>query len=221
MTLRIPVVGTLALLLSACATSKPATRSARDDLPPPAREGRAGAKVPGAGPVAPSAERPLTGPQHDEAVQRAIATARGLLGQREILVEGSRYGDDCAALVRAALVRAGTALPGDATTAARLHAVARDRALLRRGAPSPGDVLFLSDRPGGPPAHVGIVELVSDDGTATVLHRTDRGVARLRVNAAHPWTLRNDAGRYLNDPLVTGGGRIPAGRLFVAWAALY
>jgi hypothetical protein len=82
-------------------------------------------------------------------------------------------------------------------------------------------VVFLADRPGGGPAHVGIVETVGADGTATVLHRTGRGVARLRVNAEHPWTLKGDRGRIVNDPLVTGSGRVPAGRLFVAWASLY
>ena len=58
------------------------------------------------------------------------------------------------------------------------------------------------------------------DGTARVLHRTGRGVSRLRVNASHPWKLKGDDGRLLNDPLVSGGGRVPAGRLFVAWASL-
>jgi hypothetical protein len=154
-------------------------------------------------------------------VRTAIETARGLLGQREIALGVDRFGDDCAALVRAALSRAGSPLPPGTLTAGALHALARQRSLLRKGAPEAGDVVFLADRPGGSPVHVGIVETVGTDGTAMVLHRTGRGVARLRINAAHPWTLRGDRGRLLNDPLVTGAGRVPAGRLFVAWASLY
>jgi cell wall-associated NlpC family hydrolase len=214
---RTPVPTALLLLLSACASS---ARSARHDLPPPAREIRTGARDPGAGSVPPL---PAPAPVRDReaAVRAAIETARGLIGQREIAVGVDRFGDDCVALVRAALSRAGAPLPSGTTTAAALHALARQRALLRRGAPEPGDVVFLADRPGGSPAHVGIVEAVGADGTAMVLHRTGRGVARVRINSAHPWTLRGDRGRLLNDPLVTGAGRVPAGRLFVAWASLY
>lgn len=215
---RTPLPAALALLLSACAT---APRSARPELPPPAREIRAGAPVPGAGSVPPSSPPPAAGRPREGAARAAVETARALLGQREITVGGDRFGDDCVALVRAALTAAGSPLPPGATSVGTLHAAARTRGLLRRGAPAAGDVVFLSDRPGGAPAHVGIVEVVGADGTAIVLHRTGRGVARLRVNAARPWTLKGTGGRLLNDPLVTGSGRVPAGRLFVAWAALY
>ncbi|MGC3999005.1 MAG: hypothetical protein QM767_16800 [Anaeromyxobacter sp.] len=61
---------------------------------------------------------------------------------------------------------------------------------------------------------------MTSDGTALVIHRTERGVARLRVNAAQPWKLKTDGGRALNDLLVVGGGRLSAGRLFVAYATL-
>lgn len=205
----------LALLLAGCVT---AGATARPELPPPAREIRVGAREPGAGSVLPSTATPR--PAHEQAIRATIEAARGFLGQREISVDGKRYGDDCIALVRASFDHAGVPLPASATTVQALHVVARERGLLRRGAPSPGDVIFLSDRPGGAPAHVGIVESVGDDGTALVLHRTGRGVARLRLNASHPWKLKGEKGRLLNDPLVTGAGRVPAGRLFLAWASL-
>jgi hypothetical protein len=80
--------------------------------------------------------------------------------------------------------------------------------------------VLLSDRPGGPAEHVGLVESVSPDGTALVLHRTGLGVLRVRVNGVSPWKLRTDSGRALNDLLVVGGGRVPAGRLLVAYATL-
>lgn len=204
----------LALLLPACAA---APRISRPDLPPPAQETRAGVRTPDAGAVPPVS---TAGVPHDATVRTAIETARGLVGQREISVDGTRFGDDCAALVRASFARAGAPLPAGAKSVTALHHLAQERRLLRRGAPTPGDLIFLADRPGGSPAHVGIVESVAGDGTAMVLHRTERGVARLRVNAEHPWKLRSDKGRLLNDPLVTGAGRIPAGRLFVAWASI-
>jgi hypothetical protein len=207
----------LALVLPACAA---APRISRPALPPPAQELRAGVRDPDAGPVPPVSAVSSARSPHDATVRTAIETARALVGQREISVDGTRFGDDCAALVRASFARAGAPLPAGATSAGALHHLARERRLLRRGAPSPGDLIFLSDRPGGAPAHVGIVESVTADGTAMVLHRTGRGVARLRVNAEHPWKLKSDEGRLMNDPLVTGAGRVPAGRLFVAWASL-
>lgn len=142
-----------------------------------------------------------------------------LVGQRDIVLGGVRYGDDCAALVRAAFEEAGDALPAG-TDARALHALAAARQALRRGSPAPGDLVFLAARPGGPAEHVGIVESVSPDGTALVLHRSERGVLRLRVNAARPTTARGPTGRALNDLVVVGRTRIPAGRLLVGFATL-
>ncbi len=212
----------VAALAAGCATGK--ARTAKP-LPPPAWESRAGARQPGAGPAsvpataaAPRAQA-RSGPR-DAAVRRALSTASGLVGQKEIVVDGVRYGDGCAALVRAAFEEAGRPLPAGATDVAALHALARREGALRRGKPAPGDLVFLSDRPGGLPEHVGMVERVGEGGTATVLHRTGRGVVRLRVNAAQPWKARGDDGRILNDVLVVGGGRVPVGRLLVAYATL-
>ena len=208
----------------------------REPLPPPATATRAGARDPGVGPEAPARPaasaadlaRPATAPaqgrrppsQHDLAVRRAIETASSLVGQREIVVAGVRWGDGCTALVRAAYAEAGAPLPARALDARTLQAFARDRAGIRRARPAPGDLAFLSDRPGGPAEHVGLVETVSADGTALVLHRTDQGVLRVRVNASQPWKLKADTGRAVNDLLVVGGGRVSAGRLLVAYATV-
>jgi hypothetical protein len=40
------------------------------------------------------------------------------------------------------------------------------------------------------------------------------------VNVARAWTVRGDDGRALNDVLVVGGGKLPAGRLVVGFATL-
>ncbi|HEY6003139.1 MAG TPA: NlpC/P60 family protein, partial [Anaeromyxobacter sp.] len=144
----------------------------------------------------------------------------GLVGRREIVVSGVRYGDGCVALVRAAFAEAGEPLPASAADAPSLLAVARERGAVRRSRPAAGDLVFLSDRPGGPAEHVGLVASVGEDGTALVLHHTERGVARLHLNAGQPWKARTESGKALNDVLVVGGGRVTAGRLLVGWATL-
>jgi cell wall-associated NlpC family hydrolase len=157
---------------------------------------------------------------HEAAVHRAVAAAGGLVGHRDIVVDGVRYGDGCAALVRAVFDEAGRPLPAGVTDVPGLLLLARREGALRRGKPSPGDLIFLADRPGGQPEHVGLVERVGGGGTLTVLHRTARGVLRLRVNAGQPWKARDLDGKVLNDLLVVGGGRVPVGRLVVAYATL-
>jgi hypothetical protein len=232
----------LGLLVMACAPRAHVAR--RDPLPPPAPANRAGTREPGAGPTAgfspaasqreveriPPREIERTAPRpvqarrppapRDVAVRRAVESAAALVGHRDIVVDGVRWGDGCAALVRAAYASAGTPLPASAAEPRAIHAFAKDRARVRRGKPLPGDLVFLSDRPGGPAEHVGLVESVGSDGTALVLHRTDHGVLRVRVNGAQPWKLKGESGRAMNDVLVVGAGRVSAGRLLVAYATL-
>ena len=165
---------------------------------------------------------PPASPHHADtaAARRAVEAARSLAGQKEIVVGGVRYGDGCVALVLAAYQQAGRKLPAGASDVRSLHALAQAENSLRRGRPAPGDLVFLSDRPGGQPEHVGLVEKIGEGGTVTVLHRSARGVVRMRVNGSQPWKARGDDGQILNDVLVVGGGRIPAGRLLVAYATL-
>lgn len=153
-------------------------------------------------------------------MRRALDTAEGLVGRREIVVQGVSYGDGCAALVRAALAEAGAPLPPGAIDAPALLALARERGATRRGSPAPGDLVFLADRPGGGAEHVGLVASVSADGTVLLLHHTERGVARLRLNAANPWKARTEAGKVLNDVLLVGAGRVTSARLLVAYATI-
>jgi hypothetical protein len=40
------------------------------------------------------------------------------------------------------------------------------------------------------------------------------------VNGARPWKLRGEDGRMVNDAVVVGAGRIPAGRLLVGYATV-
>jgi hypothetical protein len=199
----------LALLAAGCA-SGPRYRT----LPPPAGDGRVGARPARGADPALASERPE--------VQRAVEVAESLVGRREVVVDGHDYGPGCAALVRAALEQAGHSLPPSARDASSLHAIAEARGSLRRGLQSaPGDVVFLADRPGGRPAHVGLVARVDPDGTAVVLHRLARGVARMRLNLSYPARAADPAtGKRLNDTLAVGSTALPAGSLVVGVAPL-
>lgn len=203
------------LVLAGCAGGHAYSRR---PLPPPASDSRVGARDKRAsGPALASAQaRPLR-----PDVARAVETASSLVGRREIVVDGRDYGDDCAALVRAALDRAGRPVPAEARDAASLYSLAYARGLIRAGIRAqPGDLIFLADRPGGAPAHVGLVARVDPDGTALVIHRVARGVMRLRVNLGYPGRIADPAtGKRLNDTLVAGAAALPAGSLVVAVAS--
>ncbi len=191
----------------------------RQFLPPPAGDSRAGTVSSRAGPAI--ARAPAAEPRNGDA-SRAVEVAAGLVGSRQVVLDGVDYGPGCAALVRAALDRAGHPLPPSVRDAAALHALAASRGVLRPPArAAPGDVLFLADRPGGPPTHVALVARVEADGTAVALQRMARGVMRLRLNVGHPSRLSDPAtGRRVNDALVVGGAPVPAGDLVVDVADL-
>ena len=138
----------LAIGSVACASSQ--ASATRRPLPPPAGDGRAGDRGDrGAGPALASAAR-APAPELKPDVQRAVDTAQSLVGSRDVVVDGRNYGAGCTALVRAAFDHAGKPLPADARTAGALLDVAKGRGAMRSGIRcSPGDVVFLADRPGG------------------------------------------------------------------------
>jgi hypothetical protein len=151
-----------------------------------------------------------------------VDTAESLVGKKTVVIDGRDYGSDCSALVRAAFEHAGHPLPAGARDAMSLHAVAERRGSIHTNLRcAPGDVMFLADRPGGAPAHVGLVAKVDPDGTATVLYRLARGVVRVRVNLGYPSRIADPAtGRRLNDTLLVGSTALPAGSLVVGVASL-
>lgn len=220
MTARPPrFLAALALCGAGCTTGHLAARHPLP--PPPASESRAGAPSPGGvGPVSALPRRSAPAPGRD--AQAAIDTVSSLVGRRSVVVGGVDYGPGCTALVRAALDRAGHPVPADVTDAPRLHALAERRGALRPGRRiQPGDVVFLADRPGGRPAHAGLVARADPDGTAVLVHRVARGVMRLRVNLAWPQRTNDPAtGRLINDTLYVGKDGIPAGSLVVGVADL-
>jgi len=214
MTVR-PLLAAAALVAAGCQGAV----ASRRPLPPPPAESRAGASPSGsAGPASPLSRRPPDGREGRLAAEAASA----LVGRRGVVVGGVDYGPGCAALVRAALERAGRPLPPEVRDAAQIHDLALRRGALRAGhRMQPGDVLFLADRPGGRPTHAGLVARADPDGTAVVVHRVARGVMRLRVNLAWPRRTNDPAtGRLVNDTLYVGREAVPAGSLVVAAADL-
>jgi len=213
------LLASLAMGSIACASSQAAT--SRRPLPPPAGDGRAGAsEARGAGPALASGPK-APAPELKPDVRLAVDAAQSLVGKRDVVLDGRNYGSGCAAVVRAALDHAGKPAPADARTAGALFDLAKGRGTLRTGIRcSPGDVVFLADKPGGAAAHVGIVTRVDPDGTAVVVHRLARGVARMRVNLGYPARVSDPAtGKRLNDTLQVGKQTAPAGSLVVGVAA--
>jgi hypothetical protein len=194
----------------------------RRTLPPPVGDGRAGVRDDrGTGPAVTSQARPPAVEMKPD-VKLAVDAAQSLVGRRDVVMDGRNYGAGCTALVRAAFDHAGKPLPSGASSAGALLDVAKQRGALRTGIRfAPGDVLFLADRPGGAAAHVGLVARVDPDGTAVVLHRLARGVARMRVNLGYPARVADPStGKRLNDTLQVGKVTTPAGSLVVGVAAL-
>lgn len=210
----------LAIGCVACTSSQAV--ASRRPLPPPAGDGRAGAReTRGAGPALASGPA-ARAPELPSDVRRAVDTAQSLVGHRSVVVDGRDYGAGCTALVRAAFDHAGKPLPSGARTAGALLDVAKGRGAMRSGIRcSPGDVVFLADRPGGSAAHVGIVTRVEPDGTAVVAHRLSRGVTNVRLNLGYPARVSDPStGKRLNDTLQVGKSTAPAGSLVVGVAAL-
>lgn len=198
-----------ALALTGACVRSPA--QVRQDLHPPAPPVRAGAPHRGAGP-GPGLQARTPPISSSDPAARAVAAAQALVGERQVVVGTHDYGPGCAALVRAALDAAGRPLPAAVSDAAALHALATSRRALKPLArATPGDVVFLADRPGGPPTHVGVVARV-EDGTAVVLHRTSRGVL--------PLHLRAGTGTSRSDSLLVNGRTVPAASLALGAADL-
>ena len=208
----------VALVLAGCATGSARTKPT--NLSPPAHQGRTGALPRSAGPVPVSAPSPPQAPAEKPSatVTRALDTASALMGSTTIVVDGVSYGSDCTALVRAAFASAGHPFPPEARDARSMLAVADRRGAVRKTRrPSAGDLVFLADEPGGPPAHVALVARAEPDGTLTVLHRVSRGVRRVRMNLTYPErTSDPQTGRHINDVLQVRSRSEPAGHLVVA-----
>jgi cell wall-associated NlpC family hydrolase len=172
-----------------------------------------------------------------EARETVLATARSLVGKKQLKVGSRTFPSDCTGLVEAAHSAAGISLratgkSGDnGVTALYRYALNHGR-VYNGGRPVPGDLVFFREtydqnrdgRRNDGLTHVGIVDQVDADGTVTVIHRVSRGVARYRMNLAQPRVAKDPrTGKVINDTLrASGPGRSFAltGQLFVAYATV-
>lgn len=203
--------------------------------PVASRTPKPGVKTPAATPVrATQPARPAPSASPRETV---LATARALVGQPQVVLNGRKYPADCTGLIEGVFAQAGvtfrgTLKPGDnGVTALYRHARARGR-VYTDGRPVPGDLVFFREtydqnrdgRRNDGLTHVGIVDDVDADGTVTVIHRVRRGVVRYRMNLARPNLQRNPkTGEVLNDYLRhPGPNRDPVltGQLFASYGSV-
>lgn len=166
-----------------------------------------------------------------------LATARALVGKRQVKLGGRTYPSDCTGLVEAVYAQAGLSLrgkakPGDnGVTALYRYALNHGR-VYNGGRPAPGDLVFFREtydqnrdgRRNDGLTHVGLVDQVDADGTVTVIHQVKRGVVRYRMNLSKPHAAKDpSSGKLLNDTLrAPGPGRRFAltGQLFAAYASV-
>lgn len=162
----------------------------------------------------------------------AVAKAAGsFVGQGRLTVSGERYRYDCSGLVEAAYAKAGASLRGSSKD---LYELAQDEGLLhRKKRPFVGDIVFFDDtydrnnnrRRDDELTHVGVVESVNADDTVTVVHLSNSGVNRLRMNLHSPHDTESRNGMVLNDPLRSSGDRdggpVLAGELWRAFGSLW
>ena len=159
----------------------------------------------------------------------AIARQAGrLIGDRNLVVRGERYREDCSGFVAAVYGGAGRYLTGSSED---MHERARAAGVLHhRRVPEVGDVAFFDDtydrngngRRDDPLSHVAVVEAVADDGTVVLVHYGSKGVARITMDLRDPHTHYDQAGVLRNSILRTEGkGERLTGELFKAWGSLW
>jgi hypothetical protein len=120
--------------------------------------------------------------------ESALSTARHLVGQTKLVINGKRYSDDCTGLVRAVFEPLGinlltSAEQGDNGVTAMWRFAAKHGRIFEGGRPLPGDLAFFKEtydlnRDGHSNdglTHIGVVEDVEADGTVIIIHRVARG----------------------------------------------
>jgi hypothetical protein len=168
--------------------------------------------------TASSSRRGRAGGEQD--VKGVLETARALLAAGGGEVDGSPVPRDCSGFVRAIYQTAGIDLFADGRRSDNgVRAIARyvdHRGRWRRGAvPVAGDLVFFDnsyDRNGDGRlndrfTHVGIVDAVSGDGTAMIIHASNHGIVREPMNLFRPHDATDEHGRPVNAILREKGPR--------------
>ncbi len=166
-----------------------------------------------------AARHPIS--EQDGLRKRVAQTARDLLGQRQLTLDGRDLPADCLSLPRAAYGRNGFDLAAQ-TPSALYQKVRREGHWFTKGSPRSGDLVFTRDSDRAHTLHVGLVGSIESDGTVVVLQRMARGVTAYRMNPVHPHDERAPGGsaRSWNDTVASNGEGAPAGALFSGYASL-
>jgi cell wall-associated NlpC family hydrolase len=169
--------------------------------------------------TASSSRRNRAGGEHD--VNEVLETARAVLEAGGGEVEGQQVPRrDCSGFVRAIYRRAGIDLFADGHRSDNgVRAIARyvdHHGQWRRSAvPVAGDLVFFDnsyDRNGDGKlndrfTHVGIVDAVSGDGTAMIIHASNHGIVREPMNLFRPHDATDEHGHAVNAALREKGPR--------------
>jgi hypothetical protein len=180
---------------------------------------------------------PADTPAARRARDRIAGAARGVIGRRDVTVDGERYRFDCSGVARGIYATAGFPLGGQARFVGEndvsiLYRWVRQNGSVRTSDPLVGDLVFFDDtydrnRDGArndPLSHVGVVERVHGDGTVVFVHHVAGGIVRYRMNLARPHERRDEAtGQSLNHYLRRAEGGHPpktTAELFVAYGTV-
>jgi peptidoglycan DL-endopeptidase CwlO len=142
---------------------------------------------------------------------RVIESARALVGQKKVVVNGQHFPSDCTGLIKGVFAQEGLDLsqlaqPGDNGVSAIWRFAQAKGRTYSGGHPVPGDLVFFTEtydknkdgaRNDGL-THVGLVDALEPDGTVLIIHRVARGVVRYRMNLEQPDTA-SAGGRVIND----------------------
>jgi cell wall-associated NlpC family hydrolase len=147
----------------------------------------------------------------ERSVEQVLRTARATVVEGGGEVDGRPIPRDCSGYVRAIYRRAGLDLftEGQSTdngVRAIARFVGRHGRWHHRMVPSPGDLVFFDnsyDRNGDGRlndrfTHVGIVERVSADGTAMIIHASNHGIVREPMNLLRPHATTDEQGQPIN-----------------------
>jgi hypothetical protein len=147
-------------------------------------------------------------------VEQVLRTARATVAEGGGEVDGRPVPRDCSGFVRAIYRKGGVDLftEGQSTdngVRAIARFVSRHGRWHHRMVPAPGDLVFFDnsyDRNGDGRfndrfTHVGIVERVSADGTAMIIHASNHGIVREPMNLLRPHETTDAQGHAINTPL--------------------
>ncbi|MDO9068204.1 MAG: NlpC/P60 family protein, partial [Deltaproteobacteria bacterium] len=142
--------------------------------------------------------------------------AKSLIGVKRLSEMDGRFKNDCSGFVNGVYAVMGRKIKYNFVRQGRplsesLYLILRDKNLSYGDRePRPADAVFFKntlENSYDKITHVGLVELVQEDGTMVILHYGSGRVGRIKMNLRHPYDYKNDRGEIINDDLRRNGGR--------------